>query len=68
MGNYIVNSAQLAKLFGVSERQLEKLTADGVPESCGTARALRFDLQVVVPQYTAFLQSGTSLREWCPDT
>lgn len=66
--DYIVNTTQLAKLFGVSERQIEKLVTGGVIESCGTAKALRFDLQVVVPQYAAFLQTGISLREWCPDT
>lgn len=68
MEKLVLNSAQLAELFGVSTRQVELLVAGGVLESCGTEKAYRFDLEIVVPQYAAFLMSGSPLKNWAPDT
>lgn len=67
MEKFIVSSLELAGLFGISERQIERLVAGGVLEQMGSGRAYRFDLETVVPQYAAFLTSGVSLRDWAPD-
>lgn len=66
MQQLIVSSADLAEIFGISERQIERLVVGGVLEQNGTERAYRFDLETVVPQYAAFLMSGASLRDWAP--
>lgn len=63
-----ISSSELADIFGVSERQIERLVAGGVLEQIGTGKAYRFALETVVPQYAAFLMSGISLRDWAPDT
>ena len=67
MEDYIVSTAQLAELSGISDRQIEKLVSGGVLEHCGSERAYRFDLATAVRQYAAFLMSGISLRDWAPD-
>lgn len=67
MKEFIVNTGQLADVFGVSTRQIENLVTAGVIEQVGTAKSFRFDLFTVVPQYATFLMSGESLRDWCAD-
>lgn len=62
-----VNTEVLADLFGVSERQIERLVAGGVLDHIGTGRAYKFDLTVVVQQYATFLTSGVPLKDWAAD-
>lgn len=68
MQQLIVSSAELAEIFGISERQVERLVSGGVLDQIGTGKAYRFDLETVVPQYAVFLMSGASLRDWAADT
>ena len=67
MQQFIVSSTELAEIFNISERQVERLVSGGVLEQIGTERAYRFDLETVVPQYAVFLMSGVSLRDWAAD-
>lgn len=67
MQRFVVSSAELAEIFGISERQIERLVSGGVLDQIGTGKAYRFDLETVVPQYATFLMSGVSLRDWAPD-
>ena len=67
MQQTIVSSAELAEIFGISERQVERLVSGGVLEQIGTVTAYRFDLETVVPQYAVFLMSDISLRDWVSD-
>lgn len=67
MQQLIVSSAELAEIFNISERQVERLVSGGILEQIGTATAYRFDLETVVPQYAVFLMSDISLRDWAPD-
>lgn len=67
MQQFVVSSAELAEIFGISERQVERLVSGGVLEQIGTERAYRFDLETVVPQYAVFLMSDISLRDWAPN-
>lgn len=63
------NTARLADLFDVSERQVQRLVQAGVIEPCDNGRKpYEFDLTVVVPQYIAFLQSDVPLHMWAPST
>ena len=64
MQQFVVSSAELAKIFDISERQVERLVSCGVLEQIGTGKAYRFDLETVVPQYAVFLMSDISLRDW----
>lgn len=65
--NSIVNTSKLADLFGVSERQIQRLVKAGVIETCNNGEHPRlFDLTVVVGQYATFLQSGIPLHQWAP--
>ena len=65
----IVNTSELADLFLVSERQVQRLVSAGVIEPIEpNARAYRFDLTEVVPQYCSFLESGIPMTQWAPDT
>lgn len=63
----MMGAAELADLFGVSARQIELLTRHGVLENRGTTRRLLFDVAEATREYCNFLQSGVSLRDWCPD-
>lgn len=64
----VVNTAKLANLFGVSERQIQRLVKAGVFEPCNDgARPYLFDLTVVIRQYATFLQSGIPLHQWAPN-
>lgn len=67
MQQFIVSSAELAEIFNISERQVERLVSGGVLEQIGTGKAYRFDLETVVPQYAVFLMSDISLRNWVSD-
>lgn len=67
MQQTIVSSAELAEIFGISERQVERLVSGGVLDQIGTGKAYRFDLVTAVRQYAAFLMSDISLRDWAPD-
>lgn len=67
MQQFIVSSAELAEIFGISERQVERLVSGGVLEQIGTGKAYRFDLETVVRQYAVFLMCDISLRDWAPD-
>lgn len=67
MQQLIVSSSKLAEIFGISERQVERLVSGGVLEQIGTGKAYRFDLETAVRQYAAFLMSGVFLRDWAPD-
>ena len=63
------NTAKLANLFGVSERQVQRLVKAGVIEPCDNGRKpYEFDLTVVVPQYISFLQSDVTLDMWAQST
>lgn len=64
---FVVGTAELADVFGVSQRQIQNLVAAGVITNAGSAKAYRFDLREVVPQYAAYLMSGESLASWCGD-
>ena len=66
-GRY-VNTADLAKIFGVSERQIQRLVKAGVIEPCNNGeKPYQFDLLVVCPQYMVFLSSSIPMGEWAPD-
>lgn len=67
MQQFIVSSAELAEIFGISERQVERLVSGDVLDQIGTGKAYRFDLETAVQQYAVFLMSDISLRDWAPD-
>ena len=67
--NMIMNTIELAEVFSVSERQIQRLVAAGVIEPIDYhAHAYSFELDVVVPQYIRFLESGIFISKWAPDT
>ena len=66
--NAIKTTSELANLFNVSERQIQRLVEGGVIEPIGGKKPFRFDLETVVPQYCSFLESGAPLSKWAPDT
>ena len=53
----IFSSNELAKLFGVSVRQIQRLTIDGIIEPVNSERPYKFDVQKVCPQYCKFLEN-----------
>lgn len=61
-----VSSVELAEIFGISERQIERLVSGGVLEQIGTEKAYRFNLETATQQYAVFLMSDVSLRAWAP--
>lgn len=63
-----VNTEILAMLFGVSERQIQRLVKAGVITACNDGqKPYKFDLCVVCPQYMVFLSSRVPMHEWAPD-
>ena len=60
-------TSELADLFSVSERQVQRLVEGGVIEPIGNKKPFRFDLETVVPQYISFLESDVPLSKWAPD-
>ena len=66
-GKWIKTTAELADLFHVSERQIQRLVAAGVIEPVSDEKPFRFDLDIVVAQYANFLQSGIPMSKWAPD-
>ena len=64
-----VNTSILAELFGVSERQVQRLVQAGVIEPCNNGRKpYEFDLTIVCPQYFNYLQLDLPLHKWAPST
>lgn len=53
----IHTSNELANLFGVSVRQIQRLTLDGIIEPIGNDRPYKYDLQTVCPQYCKYLEN-----------
>ena len=63
------NTARLAELFCISERQVQRLVSAGVITPCDNGKKpYEFDLTVVGPQYFTFLQSDIPLHQWAPST
>lgn len=53
----IVKSSELADLFAVSVRQIQRLTLDGVITPVSDARPYSYDLHTVCPEYCGYLQT-----------
>ena len=64
---WIQNTVELAVLFDVSERQIQRLVEGGVIEPIDGKKPFRFALEIVVPQYISFLLSGASISKWTHD-
>ena len=63
-GRY-VNTATLADIFDVSERQIQRLVKAGVMSTCNQeGKPYLFDLTVVIIQYLLFLKSGIPINKW----
>lgn len=64
----IVSTSELADIFDVSERQIQRLVKAGVLEPKDEGHIpYKFDLGTVTTQYAVFLQSGISISNWAPD-
>lgn len=60
-----VNTATLAYIFEVSERQTQRLVKAGVISTCNEdGKPYLFDLTVVISQYSQFLRSGIPMNKW----
>ena len=65
----VVTTSELADIFQVSERQVQRLVEHGVIEPLDSgARSYRCDLDESVRLYCVFLASGVPLSRWAPDT
>lgn len=53
----IFTSNELADLFGVSVRQIQRFTLDGIIEPISNERPYKYDLQTVCPQYCKHLEN-----------
>lgn len=51
-----LTSNELSMLFGISVRQIQRLTLDGIIEPVGNDRPYRYQIETVCPQYCKFLQ------------
>lgn len=51
-----LSSSELSDYFGVSVRQIQRLTLDGVIEPISNDRPYRFEIATVCPQYCRFLE------------
>ena len=49
------SSREIADVLGISVRQVQRLTLDGIIEAVSGERPYRYDLETVVRQYCAFL-------------
>ena len=58
----IYTSNQLSKLFGISVRQIQRLTIDGTIEPVCGDRPYKYELETVCPQYCKFLESKVADR------
>lgn len=58
-----LTSADLASLFGVSVRQIQRLTLDGIISPVSDQRPYRYNIETVCPQYCSFLQTKIAARE-----
>lgn len=56
-------SAQVAKVFGVSAKRVQQLTADGVIETEETPKGRRYPWEKTVQKYIAFLSDKANGRE-----
>lgn len=52
----ILTSNELAELFGVSVRQIQRITLDGIIEPISNDRPYKYQLETVCPQYCRFLE------------
>lgn len=57
MEKTIINSSELARLFDLPIRQIQRFTLDGVISPVTNDRPYRYDLEVVCPQYIAYLNT-----------
>ena len=62
MEKIIVNSSELASLFDLPIRQIQRFTLDGVISPVTNDRPYRYDLEVVCPQYIAYLDAKIIAR------
>lgn len=58
-----LTSTDLANLFGVSVRQIQRLTLDGIISPVSDQRPYRYSIETVCPQYCSFLQAKIAARE-----
>ena len=56
----IFTSNELADLFGVSVRQIQRFTLDGIIEPISDERPYKYDLQTVCPQYCRHLENSAA--------
>lgn len=56
-------SAQVAKVFGMTSKRVQQLTADGVLETVETPKGRRYDWDKTVEMYVAHLSAKASGRE-----
>ena len=62
MEKIIVTSSELAGLFDLPIRQIQRLTLDGIISPATNDRPYRYDLEVVCPQYIAYLDAKIIAR------
>jgi hypothetical protein len=58
-----MNSAELGRLIGLTERQVRRLHRDGVFPRVGTGRHDGFDPFVCVPKFVEYVRQGTEKTE-----
>ncbi len=63
MNENTVTSTELASLFDISVRQVQRLTLDGVISPVSDRRPYQYVLKIVCPQYCKFLQAKIATRE-----
>lgn len=56
-------SREIADIFGVSVRQIQRLTLDGIIDATTDKRPYRYDLEKVARQYCAFLTEKAAARD-----
>lgn len=63
MNENTVTSTELADLFDISVRQVQRLTLDGIISPISDRRPYQYDFKTVCPQYCRFLQAKITTRE-----
>ena len=53
----IFTSNELADLLGISVRQIQRFTLDGIIEPISNERPYKYNLQIVCPQYCKYLEN-----------
>lgn len=56
-------SAQVAKVFRMTSKNVQRLTADGILETVETPRGRRYDWDKTVEMYVAYLSDKANGRE-----